>query len=30
LRTGSGDRRANMRAFAMGALELFAEQIGAK
>ena len=30
LRTGSNDRRANMRAFAMRALELFAEQIGAK
>jgi PncC family amidohydrolase len=30
LRTGSSDRRANMRAFAMRALELFAEQIGAK
>jgi len=30
LRTGSADRRANMRAFAARALELFAEQIGAK
>ena len=30
LRTGSGDRRANMHAFATRALELFAEQIGAK
>ena len=30
LRTGSSDRRANMRAFAGRALELFAEQIGAK
>ena len=30
LRTGSNDRRANMRAFAARALELFAEQIGAK
>jgi nicotinamide-nucleotide amidase len=30
LRTGSGDRRANMRAFAARALELLAEQIGAK
>jgi PncC family amidohydrolase len=30
LRTGSSDRRANMRAFAMRALEVFAEQIGAK
>ena len=30
LRTGSSDRRANMRAFAMRALELLAEQIGAK
>ena len=30
LRTGSSDRRANMRAFAARALELFAEQIGAK
>ena len=30
LRTGSSDRRANMRAFALRALELFAEQIGAK
>jgi nicotinamide-nucleotide amidase len=30
LRTGSSDRRTNMRAFAMRALELFAEQIGAK
>jgi nicotinamide-nucleotide amidase len=30
LRTGNNDRRANMRAFAMRALELFAEQIGAK
>ncbi len=29
LRTGSGDRAANMHAFAMRALELFAEQIGA-
>jgi nicotinamide-nucleotide amidase len=29
LRTGSSDRRANMRAFAMRALELFAEEIGA-
>jgi nicotinamide-nucleotide amidase len=29
LRTGSGDRRANMHAFATRALELFAEQIGA-
>jgi nicotinamide-nucleotide amidase len=30
LRTGSADRRANMRAFAAQALELFAQQIGAK
>ena len=30
LRTGSNDRRANMRAFAARALALFAEQIGAK
>jgi PncC family amidohydrolase len=30
LRTGSSDRIANMRAFAQRALELFAEQIGAK
>jgi PncC family amidohydrolase len=30
LRTGSSHRRANMRAFAARALELFAEQIGAK
>jgi nicotinamide-nucleotide amidase len=30
LRTGSADRRANMRAFAARALEAFAEQIGAK
>ena len=30
LRTGSNDRRGNMRAFAARALELFAEQIGAK
>ena len=30
LRTGGSDRRANMRAFAARALELFAEQIGAK
>jgi hypothetical protein len=30
LRTGSADRAANMRAFAARALELFAEQIGAK
>lgn len=30
LRTGSDDRRSNMRAFAARALELFAEQIGAK
>ena len=30
LRTGSSDRRANMRAFAARALEMFAEQIGAK
>jgi nicotinamide-nucleotide amidase len=30
LRTGSSDRRDNMRAFALRALELFAEQIGAK
>jgi len=30
LRTGSADRRANMRAFAARALEIFAEQIGAK
>ena len=29
LRTGNADRRANMRAFAARALELFAEQIGA-
>jgi len=28
LRTGSGDRQANMRAFAARALELFAETIG--
>jgi nicotinamide-nucleotide amidase len=30
LRTGSAARRANMRAFAAQALELFAQQIGAK
>jgi PncC family amidohydrolase len=30
LRTGSNDRRANMRAFASRALTLLAEQIGAK
>ena len=30
LRTGSSDRSANMNAFAVRALELFAEQIGAK
>jgi PncC family amidohydrolase len=30
LRTGSSDRRTNMRAFAKRALELLAEQIGAK
>lgn len=30
LRTGSGDRQANMRAFAARALELLAEEIGAK
>jgi PncC family amidohydrolase len=30
LRTGSSDRRANMRAFALRALEVLAEQIGAK
>jgi PncC family amidohydrolase len=30
LRTGSADRQANMRAFALRALELLAEQIGAK
>ena len=30
LRTGSSDRRANMQAFAVRALEIFAEQIGAK
>ena len=30
LRTGGSDRGANMRAFAARALELFAEQIGAK
>src|SRR6478752_6301166 len=30
LRTGSADRRANMRAFAARALELFAAEIGAK
>ena len=30
LRTGGNDRHANMRAFAACALELFAEQIGAK
>jgi PncC family amidohydrolase len=30
LRTGSNDRRANMRAFAARALELFADEIGAK
>jgi PncC family amidohydrolase len=30
LRTGSSDRRANMHAFAARALELFAEQIGAR
>jgi nicotinamide-nucleotide amidase len=30
LRTGSSDRRGNMRAFAAGALELFAAQIRAK
>jgi PncC family amidohydrolase len=29
LRTASSDRRANMRAFALRALELFAEEIGA-
>jgi PncC family amidohydrolase len=29
LRTGSAERRANMHAFAVRALELFAEQIGA-
>jgi PncC family amidohydrolase len=29
LRTGSGDRKANMRAFALRALELLAEEIGA-
>ena len=29
LRTGSSDRQANMRAFALGALELLAETIGA-
>ena len=30
LRTGNADRRGNMRAFAMRALELLAEEIGAK
>ena len=30
LRTGSNDRRSNMRAFAARALEVLAEQIGAK
>jgi nicotinamide-nucleotide amidase len=30
LRTGSADRCANMRAFALRALEVFAEQIGTK
>jgi len=30
LRTGSDDRRANMEAFAVRALELFAEALGAK
>ena len=30
LKTGSGDRQANMRAFALRALELAAELIGAK
>lgn len=30
LRTGSADRRANMHAFAMRALELLAEQVGVK
>jgi PncC family amidohydrolase len=30
LRTGSADRKANMRAFALRALELLAEEIGAK
>jgi PncC family amidohydrolase len=30
LRTGNADRQGNMRAFAMRALELLAEQIGAK
>ena len=30
LRTGSDNRRANMRAFAARALELFADEIGAK
>jgi nicotinamide mononucleotide (NMN) deamidase PncC len=30
LRTGSADRRANMRAFAARALELLAAEIGAK
>ena len=30
LRTGNSDRRVNMRAFAAGALQLLAEQIGAK
>jgi PncC family amidohydrolase len=30
LKTGSGDRQANMRAFALRALELAAEAIGAK
>jgi len=30
LRTGSSDRQANMQAFAVRALELFAEQIGAR
>jgi PncC family amidohydrolase len=30
LRTGSDDRRANMRAFGLRALELFADEIGAQ
>jgi PncC family amidohydrolase len=30
MRTGSADRAANMRAFAAGALELLAEELGAK
>jgi nicotinamide-nucleotide amidase len=30
LRTGNGDRRVNMRAFAAAALQLLAEQVGAK